>query len=550
MASASVVTEECDIPATKIGAERLYSILLEAGVVREPLPRIDDYAEQTGLTWELNTVGAWCKEKVELVRAPDSDRKKYFIQRVDLCKGSERPVFAHHLWNGKLAPAHTGVWRRSLTLMESTRPHSLLKPPSVMEGDPSVLRMVKQLETMNGLVVSLLGEVSQVKRAFTDLQGDFRKLRQHSEEQALEIKQLKIVCEEMKNNQQKLLSLDGSIASLTDLVETRSADQLSQLSSCCTKLDALKPVECSTSVVGGQPLDFREALGKFEEKLKVYTSDAKRDADWGHSLWDNADVIILTETWEYRGAEGLEIPGFSRVITVWNEKKGGKGRGYGGIALWTRDGLGLRIKIEAEDKNNQYVCVRFIDGIRPSFLIAAYFAPQGAPIYSQTGNDDVFLGLYEVLTAVREEGPVWVLGDFNNRVGSEQSTVVTAGEIWRSMNTSKYVRVSEDGIRNGRAGQFIRFISACGLHILNDKNRRHVYEQELQRRIREERLDGTADLTQLMCRVARQVFSRGSADRESWFDQDCAEARKQVLKSVKEDRGDAKAGGDHMRFFQ
>ncbi|KAL3699986.1 hypothetical protein R1sor_018008 [Riccia sorocarpa] len=67
--------------------------------------------------------------------------------------------------------------------------------------------MVKHFETLNGLVISLLGEVSHVKKTLTDLHIDFRKLKQHSEDQASELKaQAKVLCEMQK--EQKALGIE------------------------------------------------------------------------------------------------------------------------------------------------------------------------------------------------------------------------------------------------------------------------------------------------------------------------------------------------------
>ncbi|KAL3687822.1 hypothetical protein R1sor_014131 [Riccia sorocarpa] len=58
-------------------------------------------------------------------------------------------------------------------------------------------------------------------------------------------------------------------------------------------------------------------------------------------LWTSADVIILTETWEYCETSGITIPEFSRVAAVWNMKRFCRGRGFGGIAIYIRQNLGL-----------------------------------------------------------------------------------------------------------------------------------------------------------------------------------------------------------------
>ncbi|KAL3696387.1 hypothetical protein R1sor_010463 [Riccia sorocarpa] len=107
LVNANRLMEE-DGPATEIPAEKLFSILHDAKVLKEPVKRIDDYQEETGLTWESNSWGDWRRQRVELVRDETvKDRIKYKTIAIDLTKGTDRPVFEHWLWNGRIAAEHT-----------------------------------------------------------------------------------------------------------------------------------------------------------------------------------------------------------------------------------------------------------------------------------------------------------------------------------------------------------------------------------------------------------------------------------------------------------
>ncbi|KAL3696404.1 hypothetical protein R1sor_010480 [Riccia sorocarpa] len=59
-------------------------------------------------------------------------------------------------------------------------------------------------------------------------------------------------------------------------------------------------------------------------------------------LWEGADMITCVETWETQETMGLEIPRFTRVVSVCNDKRSKKGRGFGGIIVWIRVGIGWR----------------------------------------------------------------------------------------------------------------------------------------------------------------------------------------------------------------
>ncbi|KAL3700009.1 hypothetical protein R1sor_018031 [Riccia sorocarpa] len=95
-------------PATEVAAERLFSILQDAGVLKDQEMLTSEYEEETNLTWELDSWGDWKRSRVELVRDESvKERLKYNTRAVDICKGSDRPAFVHRLWNKKIAPEHT-----------------------------------------------------------------------------------------------------------------------------------------------------------------------------------------------------------------------------------------------------------------------------------------------------------------------------------------------------------------------------------------------------------------------------------------------------------
>ncbi|KAL3677251.1 hypothetical protein R1sor_027199 [Riccia sorocarpa] len=86
--------------------------------------------------------------------------------------------------------------RESPSLPVDDRPEAV---PLGVGGDPAIGRMAKQLESMNSLVVSLLGEISQVRSAFAEVQTDMKKVRQQAEEQHLSTKQqLKLIVGELE----------------------------------------------------------------------------------------------------------------------------------------------------------------------------------------------------------------------------------------------------------------------------------------------------------------------------------------------------------------
>ncbi|KAL3701314.1 hypothetical protein R1sor_019336 [Riccia sorocarpa] len=117
---------------------------------------------------------------------------------------------------------------------------------------------------------------------------------------------------------------------------------------------------------------------------------------------EKSDLVILLETWEHRENTGIELPGFVRLESVWNPKRGYKGRGFGGIIAWTRETLKLPISVEYVDVKKQFLCLRLPSLPSPSFLVVAYFAAYGARIYSGQEEDNPFVEISKVILRLQE----------------------------------------------------------------------------------------------------------------------------------------------------
>ncbi|KAL3677270.1 hypothetical protein R1sor_027218 [Riccia sorocarpa] len=117
----------------------------------------------------------------------------------------------------------------------------------------------------------------------------------------------------------------------------------------------------------------------------------------GHDIWRRVDVISLLETWEDRD-RNREIFGFTHLSSVWNPKRSARGRGFGGISTWVPDGLKADITVHSVDTRKQFITLGVKDGGDKIFLIFAYVAPWGSPIYRNLGSDwDPFLELSTVV---------------------------------------------------------------------------------------------------------------------------------------------------------
>ncbi|KAL3686390.1 hypothetical protein R1sor_008964 [Riccia sorocarpa] len=125
-------------------------------------------------------------------------------------------------------------------------------------------------------------------------------------------------------------------------------------------------------------LTMAQAEEKRKELQKVKAAAADR---W--DLWRDADLVAFVETWEWGEEVSLTVPGFFQVVALRNKKKK-RGRGHGGIAIWTREGLGLDVSVETIDVRKQFVGLRIRKGESDPgsiFLFITYFPPSGSLVY-------------------------------------------------------------------------------------------------------------------------------------------------------------------------
>ncbi|KAL3700001.1 hypothetical protein R1sor_018023 [Riccia sorocarpa] len=154
-------------------------------------------------------------------------------------------------------------------------------------------------------------------------------------------------------------------------------------------------------------------------------------------------------------------------------KKRIRGRGFGGLGVWSRSDLGLEISVKKVDEHKQYLCLQIgsVGGQDKLFIIVAYFAPWGAPVYAGVcEGGDPFLNLARTVTELQEEGGIVVLGDFNARSGNAQCGILPDGgeSPWQEHNSEdEWVRWSQDEGRNAMTDPFLQYVAACNLTILN-----------------------------------------------------------------------------------
>ncbi|KAL3677224.1 hypothetical protein R1sor_027172 [Riccia sorocarpa] len=172
------------------------------------------------------------------------------------------------------------------------------------------------------------------------------------------------------------------------------------------------------------------------------------------------------------------------MATLWNDKRT-RGRGFGGIVVYSREGLNLDLKIECEGAMKQFLGISISSTDSEAFLLIVYLAPYGAPINRET--DDPFAELSQTILQLKERGPTWIIGDFNSRIGTEKRSST--------------------------------------LHL--DPSSRNLFQCEVTSSLLTDDINPPR-VAKLVLHAARRVFGTVT-HRQPWFDQDCHDARTLAL---------------------
>ncbi|KAL3693684.1 hypothetical protein R1sor_007335 [Riccia sorocarpa] len=336
------------------------------------------------------------------------------------------------------------------------------------EGSVLAARTAKQYDFITGLFTEVLKEVSQI------------------------VKQLKLLREEVKQRAVDIVPPPGQdLSSALEAMEVR----LRTYAVCAQEAhrvafddrereySAREARNCNLRVVGLLESDGEDTMAAvvdfFRDTLRVQSLEVehtvrvgKRESVGGVGTWKDADLVILVETWEIGENSLVELPNFTFVTSVQNWRKCERGRGFGGVAIWLRNGVDLTVTVDHKDPLKQFICLRVSMKLTGTigFLFACYFAPAGALVYSRRGEESPFMALTEYISKVDGRGPVWVFGDFNSRIQTTQGENQSSPEdlSWRrQVEEEKWARVSEDVGSNSFAPAFTQMLNTCELTVLN-----------------------------------------------------------------------------------
>ncbi|KAL3696385.1 hypothetical protein R1sor_010461 [Riccia sorocarpa] len=311
---------------------------------------------------------------------------------------------------------------------------------NVGEGIPPLAKVLLMLESLSSSVTEIKSTVSTLSLVVSDIRRDVRFLyaREDPSKARKELETIKTEVQGIRLDRQALDRLDSLSSEVQDVrLKLGTLQGHSESSGEITKKDhdqswksfaqefagikseviglrddfhktqvGLDTVDRTSVQVSPLP-DLKQALEDMEDTLRVANPGVERAMrvalqvlcwnvrgftaaviEGAHDVWASMDIVAVIESWETQKGARLEIPGFQRVVTLWNEKKMRKGRGFGGIAVFSKEGNTLDIRIECEDSKKQFVGLCFSEGVEEAFIFFAYFAPYGAPVYSEQAFEE------------------------------------------------------------------------------------------------------------------------------------------------------------------
>lgn len=187
------------------------------------------------------------------------------------------------------------------------------------------------------------------------------------------------------------------------------------------------------------------------------------------------DILLVVETWEHQGNEIPKIKGFT-CHSIWNQKEYIGGRGYGGLACYTKDSIKEHITVVKEDSYKQYMWLQLSTGIKDLYIALCYFAPPQSPIYKNQNlsSEDPFLHLSKDIGNFLGKGEIILAGDFNARTQSTQTQNTIAGkdplwlEIANEEDEEVWTRDSKDKGDTTQMGRHLLTLGNCfNLKIIN-----------------------------------------------------------------------------------
>ena len=182
------------------------------------------------------------------------------------------------------------------------------------------------------------------------------------------------------------------------------------------------------------------------------------------------DICAVVESW-FKGGEGEGRMEERLRGTDWvwmgRDREGRRGGGVGFLARREAE-----VRVAKTSRSEGLMWVEVEDGEGKFFVAVVYRAPGSFPSVREA-NQELMDELSEDITFFREQGRIGIVGDFNCRIGEEESRIVS--EERGQQREKIYWRRSEDKKVSHGGRELVRFMNDHNMIILNGVKKKALF---------------------------------------------------------------------------
>jgi len=130
-------------------------------------------------------------------------------------------------------------------------------------------------------------------------------------------------------------------------------------------------------------------------------------------LTDEADVMLLVETWEHDTQRINGLGKYNVHSLMWTQNAKQR-RGQGGVACLIKKGLEDYVSIVKDDKHKKYTWLKIsTPNCMSTFVAGCYIPHHNSSFYTCIDKYQPFVDFEEGIVHFKDKGEVIILGDMN-----------------------------------------------------------------------------------------------------------------------------------------
>jgi exonuclease III len=160
--------------------------------------------------------------------------------------------------------------------------------------------------------------------------------------------------------------------------------------------------------------------------LNCHGAEGKLDTMRHLCRKENADFLLLTETWAHSDNSLPELTGFEQWSTARPKARNKRGKHAGGVAVYVRHYLAKQMNVVSTVAKDDKIWVKLHKsvGLSEDLSICLIYLPPESDQHSRAHITKIYTSLTEEIRLARRSGSVLLAGDLNARTGALQEAAV------------------------------------------------------------------------------------------------------------------------------